>query len=126
MAVVPKVWVKQASTAIFYIISWLHLQRGTPFILIIVFTDQQKREKSPTYIAWLVEQKALEEFNTAEEQRLAMQRQKQWEAAEELALLRWREQQSRLAQAKAEKFKREVSGTVDAWLFEPQLSEIQG
>lgn len=73
------------------------------------FIEQEKREKSPTYIAWLEEQRVLEEFNAAEEQRLAMQRQQQFDAAEESALLRWREQQSRLAQAKAEKFKREVS-----------------
>ncbi|KAG8320032.1 hypothetical protein J6590_078034 [Homalodisca vitripennis] len=70
--------------------------------------EQEKRERSPTYKAWLEEQALLEEFNAAEERRLAMERQKRWETEEEAALLRWREQQSRLAQAKAEKFKREI------------------
>lgn len=55
------------------------------------------------------EQAILEEFNAAEEKRLAMQRHQIWEAENEAALLRWREQQSRLAHAKAEKFKREVN-----------------
>uniref|UniRef100_A0A1B6LRP1 C3H1-type domain-containing protein n=1 Tax=Graphocephala atropunctata TaxID=36148 RepID=A0A1B6LRP1_9HEMI len=70
--------------------------------------EKEKRERSPTYKTWLEEQALLEEFNAAEEKRLAMERQKQWETQDEAALLRWREQQSRLAQAKAEKFKREI------------------
>lgn len=54
------------------------------------------------------EQRELEAFKAAEERRLAMQQQAKWEADDEAAMLRWRDQQSRLAQAKAEKVKREV------------------
>lgn len=78
-------------------------------MLVVILTEQETRERSPTYRAWLEEQRELEEFKAAEERRLAMQQQAKWEADDEAAMLRWRDQQSRLAQAKAEKVKREVA-----------------
>lgn len=51
-----------------------------------------------------------------------MQQQAKWEADDEAAMLRWRDQQSRLAQAKAEKVKREVKLTSFSYLSTYTLS----
>lgn len=69
-------------------------------------------ENSPTHIAWLKEQEALEIFSQEEEKRLAEERQKQWEAEEVAAQQRWCELQARLQKARAEKVKQEVFTTI--------------
>jgi hypothetical protein len=71
--------------------------------------EQEKREKSPRYQAWLAEQNVLEEFRHEEELRLQMERHRQWERDEELALQQWKERQERLARAREEKAKQEVN-----------------
>lgn len=87
----------------------IHHSRHSNRVLVHMISEQRRRDSSPNYKAWLEEQAVLEQFKATEEKRLAMQRHQIWEAENEAALLRWREQQSRLAHAKAEKFKREVS-----------------
>ncbi|XP_075213508.1 uncharacterized protein LOC142319758 [Lycorma delicatula] len=74
----------------------------------IIRKEREEREKSPTHIAWLKEQEALEVFAQQEEQRLAEERQRLWEAEEAAAQRRWREQQLRLVKAHAEKAKQEL------------------
>lgn len=70
--------------------------------------EQEEREKSPHYQAWLTEQNVLEEFRLEEELRLQTERHRQWERDEELAKQQWKERQERLARAKEEKARQEV------------------
>lgn len=70
--------------------------------------EQEKREMSPRYQAWLAEQNVLEEFRQEEELRLQMERHRQWETDEQLAREQWRERQERLARAREEKARQEV------------------
>lgn len=71
--------------------------------------EQEKREISPRYQAWLAEQNVLEEFQQEEELRLQMERHRQWELEEQVAQQQWRECQERLARAREEKAKQEVN-----------------
>ncbi|XP_069677048.1 U2 small nuclear ribonucleoprotein auxiliary factor 35 kDa subunit-related protein 2-like isoform X2 [Periplaneta americana] len=64
----------------------------------ILKREQERRENSPRYQAWLAEQAELEDFRREEELRLQQERQQQWERDEELAQQKWREQQVRLAE----------------------------
>jgi hypothetical protein len=73
-----------------------------------VVKEQERREKSPRYQAWLAEQNVLEEFRLEEELRLRIERHRQWERDEELAHQQWKERQERLARAREEKAKQEV------------------
>lgn len=75
----------------------------------MVVKEQEKREKSPRYQAWLAEQNVLEEFRHEEELRLQIERHCQWERDEVLAQQQWQERQERLAQAREEKAKQEVN-----------------
>ena len=77
-------------------------------LILLCVTEQEKREKSPRYQAWLAEQTVLEEFRQEEELRLQMERHRQWEADEQLAQQQWGELQERLARAREEKARQEV------------------
>ena len=75
---------------------------------ILCCAEQEKREKSPRYQAWLAEQIVLEEFRQEEELRLQRERHLQWERDEVIAHQQWEERQEKLKRAREEKAKQEV------------------
>lgn len=75
---------------------------------LLCVTEQEKREMSPRYQAWLAEQSVLEEFRQEEELRLQAERHRQWLVDEQLAQQQWRERQEKLARAREEKARQEV------------------
>lgn len=77
-------------------------------LCLLCVKEQEKREMSPRYQAWLAEQNVLEEFRQEEELRLQMERHRQWEVDEQLAQQQWTEHQERLARAREEKARQEV------------------
>ncbi|KDR21330.1 U2 small nuclear ribonucleoprotein auxiliary factor 35 kDa subunit-related protein 2 isoform X2 [Zootermopsis nevadensis] len=87
--------------------------------------EQEKREKSPRYQAWLAEQNVLEEFRHEEESRLQTERDRQWERDEELAQRQWLERQERLAQAREEKTKQELKIREEWELEQKKLKEVE-
>ena len=76
---------------------------------LLCVTEQEKREMSPRYQAWLAEQSVLEEFRQEEELRLQVERHRQWEVDERLAQQQWTERQERLARAREEMARQEVN-----------------
>lgn len=65
--------------------------------------EQQRRESSPTYTAWLEEQRLAEEFAVQEEQRQATERETRWLQTEQEACKQWNELQKRLQFAREER-----------------------
>lgn len=70
--------------------------------------EQELREQSPTYQAWLAVQEELEAFAAVEEERLRLEDHKRWEEEDKASVIRWKEQQIKLEQIKAEKLKQEM------------------
>jgi len=105
---------------------------------LLCVTEQEKREMSPRYQAWLAEQSVLEEFRQEEELRLQVERHRQWESDEQLAQQQWRERQERLARAREEKARQEVdhkmsffvsqfvSSTIVTCLYQSNAEESDG
>lgn len=80
--------------------------------MLFLCTEQERKENSPKYQAWLSEQRALELFAEEEEARLSAERNAAWLAEEERAQKAWIERQERLKLARAERAKQEVLSIV--------------
>ncbi|XP_072155690.1 uncharacterized protein [Bemisia tabaci] len=70
--------------------------------------EQEEMKNLPSYKAWLSEKTALEIFQREEHERQRIDTHRKWQEAEEEAQAYWLENQKRIAQAKAEKFKQEA------------------
>ncbi|CAH0380498.1 unnamed protein product [Bemisia tabaci] len=80
--------------------------------------EQEEMKNLPSYKAWLSEKTALEIFQREEHERQRIDTHRKWQEAEEEAQAYWLENQKRIAQAKAEKFKQEIEflAQMDAYI----------